>query len=407
MYRIGEFSYLFSVTIKTLRHYDKIDLFKPAFTDPYTGYRYYSDEQKEEFSNILKLKNLNFSLEEIKEMNKNLSKELILKKIKELESEQIKLNDKIKELEIINGGDDRMDYTIGIAEDRKLNVAGINVVVEKKELKSLEKHFEMIAKKLTKIGYNCDCKVVITLEVGYKEENVELFIGYLLPWAPGTRYHELYMEFFEKKDKLGLDLWEYPIMDYLCTLDVKNEKEVSKICSEMIEYANKHKIQILGPFMELYQTDGDIELYALANDLKKTPEVKQIRDIKKLNKIYEEYKKDNSIFTKYFKDNKEIIGTWKIKEILPNIDFDPKVQKSIPDTKFEELILYENGNTNYDNVKWTGNYLIIESNNNITTNSIKKTKIDNKEYLEIRMSDLSTIYPNAKPTSYIYERSEN
>ena len=56
MYRIGEFSYLFKVTIKTLRHYDKIDLFKPAFTDPYTGYRYYKEEQKEEFSNILKFK---------------------------------------------------------------------------------------------------------------------------------------------------------------------------------------------------------------------------------------------------------------------------------------------------------------------------------------------------------------
>lgn len=402
MYRIGEFSYLFKVTIKTLRHYDKIDLFKPAFIDPYTGYRYYNEEQKEEFSNILKLKNLNFSLEEIKQMNKNLSKELIMKKISELEIEQTKLNNKIKELEVINGGDDNMDYTIGIAGERRIDVAGIKVVVEKKELQSLEKYFEIIEKKLTKIGFKCDCKVVITLEVGYKEENVELFIGYLLPWA--TRYPKLFSKFIKKKAKLGLEYWGYPTVDYLCALDVKDEKEVPKACSDMIEFASKNKIQILGPFMELYQIGKDIEIYAFANDLKKTPEVKMIRERKKLNKIYEGYKKDNSIFVKYFKDNNEIIGAWKIKEILPNIDFNPEVQKSIPDTKFEELILYENGNTNYDNVKWTGDYLIIESNNNITTNPIIKIKTVNKEYLEIRMSDLSTIYPNAAPVSYIYEK---
>ena len=49
MYRIGEFSYLYKLTIKTLRYYDEIDLFKPSYKEPYTGYRYYSEDQKEEF----------------------------------------------------------------------------------------------------------------------------------------------------------------------------------------------------------------------------------------------------------------------------------------------------------------------------------------------------------------------
>ena len=40
MYRIGEFSHLCQTTIKTLRHYDKIDLLKPARIDNFTGYRY-------------------------------------------------------------------------------------------------------------------------------------------------------------------------------------------------------------------------------------------------------------------------------------------------------------------------------------------------------------------------------
>ena len=46
MYRIGEFSHLCETTIKTLRHYDKINLLKPSKIDDFTGYRYYEDNQK-------------------------------------------------------------------------------------------------------------------------------------------------------------------------------------------------------------------------------------------------------------------------------------------------------------------------------------------------------------------------
>ena len=44
MLRIGEFSKLTGVPIRTLRYYDEIDLFKPADIDLFTDYRYYSEE---------------------------------------------------------------------------------------------------------------------------------------------------------------------------------------------------------------------------------------------------------------------------------------------------------------------------------------------------------------------------
>ena len=76
MYKIGDFSILSNVTIKTLRYYDTIDLFKPKIIDKFTGYRYYSDEQLEDFSLILKYKDLGFSLEEIKKLINNLENQL-------------------------------------------------------------------------------------------------------------------------------------------------------------------------------------------------------------------------------------------------------------------------------------------------------------------------------------------
>lgn len=45
MLTIGQMSKACSVTVKTLRHYDKIGLFKPEYTDEFTGYRYYTEQQ--------------------------------------------------------------------------------------------------------------------------------------------------------------------------------------------------------------------------------------------------------------------------------------------------------------------------------------------------------------------------
>ncbi len=44
MFRIGVFSRLARVSVKALRHYDRLGLLRPARTDPLTGYRYYSGE---------------------------------------------------------------------------------------------------------------------------------------------------------------------------------------------------------------------------------------------------------------------------------------------------------------------------------------------------------------------------
>lgn len=65
MLRIGEFSRIGRVTIETLRHYDACDLFKPANVDPSTGFRYYALSQLEALNQIVALKEVGFSLDEI------------------------------------------------------------------------------------------------------------------------------------------------------------------------------------------------------------------------------------------------------------------------------------------------------------------------------------------------------
>ncbi len=65
MLTIGEFSRLSRVSVKALRYYDQIGLFKPEYVSPETGYRYYKVGQLHDMLLISRLKQHQFSLPEI------------------------------------------------------------------------------------------------------------------------------------------------------------------------------------------------------------------------------------------------------------------------------------------------------------------------------------------------------
>ena len=65
LFQIGEVSRLFHISVSILRYYDKIGLVKPEYTDPDTGYRYYSTRQFECLNTIRYLRALDMPLEKI------------------------------------------------------------------------------------------------------------------------------------------------------------------------------------------------------------------------------------------------------------------------------------------------------------------------------------------------------
>ena len=65
MFRIGEFALIAQVSGRLLRYYDEIGLLSPVFSDPHTGYRYYSADQLPRLNRILVLKELGLSLDQI------------------------------------------------------------------------------------------------------------------------------------------------------------------------------------------------------------------------------------------------------------------------------------------------------------------------------------------------------
>jgi MerR family transcriptional regulator, multidrug-efflux activator len=94
MYKVKEVAETTGVSVRTLHHYDRIDLLKPEEVSS-AGYRLYSDENLERLQQILVFKEMDFSLHEIKDIidrpefnrkeNLKKHKELLLAKKKRLE----------------------------------------------------------------------------------------------------------------------------------------------------------------------------------------------------------------------------------------------------------------------------------------------------------------------------------
>lgn len=115
MYRIGKFSKLAKTTIKTLRYYEKEKLLLPTFVGD-NGYRYYDAAKLLELAKVISLRQIGFSIEEIKEiMSGNDFAHSLSRKKQELERSLSEYNLKISKINYLLG-DEKMNYEVILKE---------------------------------------------------------------------------------------------------------------------------------------------------------------------------------------------------------------------------------------------------------------------------------------------------
>ena len=66
MFKIGDFSKLSNISVRSLRHYESLELLSPHKIDPVSGYRYYTADQLDHANKIRMLRETGFSLDSIK-----------------------------------------------------------------------------------------------------------------------------------------------------------------------------------------------------------------------------------------------------------------------------------------------------------------------------------------------------
>lgn len=181
MYRIGLFSKINKVTIKTLRYYDEMGLLKPAFVDEENGYRYYTSEQLPVLHKIISLRQIGFSIDEIL---------LIIKGNDPYELFEKRKNEIIKSIEESNRQLSQIQYYLkNIKEDFSMSYEVVlkelpEVIVYSKRMviPSYDAYFQIIpqiGEEVKKANPGLKCQVpeycfVIYHDGEYKEKDIDV-----------------------------------------------------------------------------------------------------------------------------------------------------------------------------------------------------------------------------------------
>ena len=70
-FKVGDLAKMFDMSVRALRLYDKMDMFKPGYIDEQTGYRYYTADQIPLLNTILVFKAIGVKLNQIKHLVDN------------------------------------------------------------------------------------------------------------------------------------------------------------------------------------------------------------------------------------------------------------------------------------------------------------------------------------------------
>lgn len=98
LFSIGDVAGLFNLSTGTLRHYETLGLITPEYTDPDTGYRYYSVRQFEPLNTVRYLRMLDMPLGSIGDFLQNRDVDVIEQKLRRQKEEIL---EKQRELAVI------------------------------------------------------------------------------------------------------------------------------------------------------------------------------------------------------------------------------------------------------------------------------------------------------------------
>lgn len=184
MLKIGDFSKLSRVSIRMLRHYDEIGLLVPASIDPFTGYRYYNEDQLPTVGRITALKDMGFGLAAISEILSRYDDREALQgylRLKRAELQELSLETQLR-LQLLNSAMERlrkddftMNYNVTIKTLPERYVASVRQTIPTYEQEYL------VWKTLTEETAQLDlidgdpCYCSVTFHDGeFKESNVDI-----------------------------------------------------------------------------------------------------------------------------------------------------------------------------------------------------------------------------------------
>ena len=378
MYKIGELSRLSKIPVKTLRYYDNEGILTPDYIDDFTGYRYYDAAKLSDCYRIIALKELGFSLNEIKDAF-SLPKESLSKLLASKEQE---LNQLKKQTE----------YRIGVL--RNLNTAlkedaamfdivirksdEIRLLYERRIVKDKEEGECVFAELCDAVprGLLGERRVLIDYETGFESEDFDYGFGVELTGSltKPCGFTEKVLHFADDTASL------------ICS-----ENDYDEAVGALHKYVLDNNFQIVGPVYKIIYGDKTVEI--------KLP-------IVALGEFSGDWNED---IHPPFENDEEVIGHWKLLDHLPCKEmFHPAKRKSVISHDNVKELYFLPGGEWYWCFGWTKGILLSNCGYPYRKSQNRYTieRMDGKTYLFVEFKGYN-YFEGGKPVVWVFEKLDS
>lgn len=383
MYKIGELSKLCSIPVKTLRYYDAEGLLIPDEIDSFTGYRYYSAAKLADCYRIIALKELGFSLDEIR---KQLTGNDTVQIVSAMDARLCELEDEIRNAERrreriqtlknrMQKGENNLFHIIVRAAD------GMRVAVSRKLYPTKSGAWDQIEKIASDLPQSVVGKrrIVINYEIEYVEKDFDLAIGVELTGElpRNSQYEAKTLSFGES------------VASLVCRKETLNDAYHA-----IIRYLNESRYKACGAYYEIYHGDGTVELKVPVCE--RTDQTTFPTDRIELP----------------FEDDPEVCGKWNLLDILPTREhFRYGKPKCGHLAWLHELYFIDGGQSYWSVAGWTKGYLFTygQKPQESLANKYTLETVDNHRLLFLEMKDFcdGAGVSGGTPEIWVYEKVDD
>lgn len=248
MFKIGEFSKLNKISIKTLRHYDKLNLLNPVHVDTESGYRYYSAKQLPCLNRILSLKDIGFSLSQIAYLIDSDIDNVDLIKMLKIRQSEIEENIKSEQTKFT-----RVESLIKSIEEDDYNMSNYNVIIKKVEPMKIASIRDIIP------DYSQQHHLWMEVGEHLKKHNVKI-VGpcFVLYYDPGYKESDVDIEIAEpiaaslpETDRIKVKTIQ-GIDNAACVIHKGPYANLSSAYTALMKWIEENEYKVAGPNRELY-----------------------------------------------------------------------------------------------------------------------------------------------------------
>lgn len=364
MYKIGELSKLCNISVKTLRYYDSEGILCPEEIDAFTGYRYYSAAQLSDCYRILAMKELGFTLEEIKAGQKLPGRELLgllADKEEELHTLLTRTQQRIATLRRLSGAikEEKTMYNIVIRKSEEIHIAYIRLLLADRS----HSHRALAAlRNALPREIQGNRTVLIDYETEYHNNSFDMGLGveitgklprnmqFLFPLSEGISSDSAApaADFMAAMPGTSAPDHALPISETTVLFPAETaclicrQDEYDQAIVALHQHLEEQHFQITGPTYQITYEDGVTEIKIPVCQLSAAPQSPRNDDIRV-----------------DFENDERVIGHWELVDILPSREqFLPGHPKTQPGAQsIKELYFLPEGEW-YWCFGWTKGYLL-------------------------------------------------